>query len=179
MEDLKEGAENIFSDENLKRNRENLCEICGNDVENDQNGICCDNCDRWFHYSCCKIKNTPKTDWFCSLCVGKKPTFKQNIFDKDPVVLAERKEEEFKTFVSSIPTSAFFCEPCKKEFITDEELSIHNEFVHETGAADGGSGGRKKKKSKKNKKKSDGNNRRSKKNKKILKKSRRSGKKKK
>lgn len=167
MEDLKNG-EYIFSKKNLTRNRENVCEMCVHNVAKNQNGINCDNCERWFHYSCVNLEIVPEGVWICPFCVmTKAKEIDTNLFDKDPVVLAEKEEKELEKWALSIPTSAaaFYCELCHKEFETDEEMILHNELGHE--AADSGH----KKKSKKKGKKSVGN--RSKKNKeKISRKSR-------
>jgi len=111
-------------EENLKG--ADLCEICGNDVED--KGIECTNCKRWFHFSCVILKKIPAEDknWFCSLCKKTQPSLK-NVFDKDPVLLAEKLE----SWASSIPTSAFYCELCHKQFETDEEMILHNKLGHE------------------------------------------------
>lgn len=167
MEDNFNKGGYIFSEKNLTRNRENVCEMCVNNVQNNQNGIYCNNCSRWFHYSCVNLEMVPKGFWYCPFCISKEEEIDKNIFDKDPVLLAEKEEKELRSFSSSIPPSvaAFHCEQCDKDFETDNELNIHNLYVHE--AADGGH----KKKSKKKGKKS-----RSKKNKKkTSRKSRKSG----
>ena len=47
------------------------CSVCNTKKLND-NWICCDACQNWFHYSCVGVNqfNMPKEDesWFCSSC---------------------------------------------------------------------------------------------------------------
>ena len=128
-------AENLFSKEEQERNRTDVCEECLKEVENNQEGIQCDNCNKWFHNSCVGLKNVPKKEWCCPYCLkgGVKKKI-DNIY----------KKKEFENFVSTIPVC--YCEKCGETFKTVEDLDIH-EIIHLT--ADGN----KKKKSTKKKKK--------------------------
>lgn len=165
MEKEKLGDSIFFSEKQLNRDRTDLCELCRKNVTRKQQGIKCDteDCSRWFHYGCVELNDAivPEGNWYCPYCSNEgilKENVDKNIFDKDNVLLAEKKEkEEIETFVDSLP---LYCEHCHLLFETNDEFNIHNDFVHK--ATDGGK--KKKKKSQKNKVVSRKNDSRSKKN---------------
>lgn len=141
-------AASIFSEEELKRDRTDVCEICGQDVKDNQKGIQCDQCNKWFHNSCVDLSDDFNNEyWCCPFCLkgGIRKKLDKNIF----------KKEEFTNFVDSLP---YYCEKCDRAFENADDFSIH-EIGHEL-ATDGG----KKKKSKKKKLVSQKNDSRSKKN---------------
>ena len=56
-----------------------VCRVCNLLVEFDQQGICCDRCNTWFHSICEKISTnrykelaTSNQSWFCSDCERQK-----------------------------------------------------------------------------------------------------------
>ena len=158
MEDLTTGAD-IFSDEELKRNREDVCEMCVKAVKYGEKGIQCDKCDKWFHNSCVFLRDDfVEEHWCCPYClkggVIMRKNLNKNLFEK----------KEFENFVNSLP---YYCEVCDLAFETNDDFEIHK-IGHEID-------GHKKKKSNKTKvvRRKSGN--RSKKNKKIIKRSRRGG----
>ena len=55
---------------------EDVCQVCKRVVSADQNGLCCDLCDGWFHAGCEKvtvekyrmIQKVEDIAWFCKGC---------------------------------------------------------------------------------------------------------------
>ena len=65
---------NVISDDDSD---EAYCGTCSSPVTWDDQGICCDTCDRWHHATCQHINNTDydrltnsETEWRCSSCVS-------------------------------------------------------------------------------------------------------------
>lgn len=55
----------------FSKNKNGNCRLC-NDPDSRENLVACDECDRWFHLSCAKLKHPPRKDerWICIKCTS-------------------------------------------------------------------------------------------------------------
>ena len=50
---------------NILKDNQDICPVCGNSVTIDEKGLCCDECNQWWHSPCCNIDDD-KYEWLAS-----------------------------------------------------------------------------------------------------------------
>jgi hypothetical protein len=46
-----------------------ICTVCSKDADQHDQSIMCNSCLEWYHVTCARLKNPPKSKfWFCSYC---------------------------------------------------------------------------------------------------------------
>jgi len=52
-----------------KKNSLYICTVCAKDADQHDQSIMCNSCLEWYHVTCARLKNPPKSKfWFCSFC---------------------------------------------------------------------------------------------------------------
>lgn len=89
----------------------NMCGDCGREVQDNQNGLCCDLCDKWYHAGCQKVtlerykmmQKLKEITWFCKGCKGKYKDLKsENRKLREEVKELHRENKELKDRMEAI-----------------------------------------------------------------------------
>ena len=116
------------------------CLKCSKFVTNNQNGICCDICDHWFHLKCSSLSKhtlsllkTKNETWMCKFCHSS--TFPFHNLDNYNFIKHATKESTSNSTITNNTLQNFNknCSICKKK-VLQPKLSIpcHNckTFIH-------------------------------------------------